>query len=503
MIYLLFNFYSVLFSQEINPDGYNYFYHSNGNISSEGSFKNNLPEGLWISYNVEGVISSKGFKKEGLSDSTWFFYDEKGRIKNLITYDKNLKNGVAQNFDTLGNVIEEFHYKNGLIQGEKKVFYETGELKETIPFVDGKESGESFEYDEKGEIITEKIYDGGFLKNKKEINRIDENGNKTGYWRELHPNGKLKSEINYKEGEIVGLLKEYDEKGRITEVKNYYQIDSGKYDTENIVLIENYIEYFPNSLKIKLMGGLLEDKKFGVFREYDLEGNVINGYIYNYDTLVAQGIILSDGNYEGEWTIFYSNGNILAKGTYENGRRNGLWTYYYENGKIEQIGKFTDEIPSGEWKWYYPNGQIKAYEFYRKGKIEGTVYEYDEQGNEITKGDYYNGIREGVWFYHINNHKETGEYTMGLKNGLWKHYYKNGKLEFIGNFDEGQPKGKHTYYHPNGVKKKEGKYLIGKENGIWKVYSERGEILEVLQYKRGKLVRINGEKVVEMEINDE
>ena len=29
----------------------------------------------------------------------------------------------------------------------------------------------------------------------------------------------------------------------------------------------------------------------------------------------------------------------------------------------------------GAWYWYYPSGAVRAEEFYRKGKLEGTVIE--------------------------------------------------------------------------------------------------------------------------------
>jgi len=256
-----------------------------------------------------------------------------------------------------------------------------------------------------------------------------------------------------------------------------------------------YKEYYPNSLKPKLVGGYYNNMKQGMFREYDIDGNVINGYIYKNDTILAEGLILPNGTFDGHWKYYYPNKTVKSEGNYVNGAKNELWTFYYENGTKQQVGKFKNEIPTGEWKWFYPNGNIKRIEYYRKGKLEGPQIEYDEQGNEIAKGDYYNGLREGDWFYHVGDYKETGQFTLGYKNGIWKSYYKNGKLAFIGEFDEGQPKGKHTYFHNNGVKKQIGKYQAGLKQGNWKTYNKQGEVIEILRYKRGLLTHINGEKV--------
>ena len=141
-------------------------------------------------------------------------------------------------------------------------------------------------------------------------------------------------------------------------------------------------------------------------------------------------------------------------------------------------------------------------EYYRKGKLEGSQIEYDENSIELSNGEYYNGLREGAWFYNVGDYKEVGEFTQGVKTGIWTYYYLNSKLAFIGEFDEDQPKGKHYYYHTNGVKKSVGKYQAGRKTGVWKSFNKLGEITETIKYKRGEIISINGKKVVNIEINE-
>lgn len=367
--------------------------------------------------------------------------------------------------------------------------------------MDGKEAGEAFEFSKLGNVITELTYDEGYLKSTNEINRLNEDGEKNGYWREFYLNGKLKSEINYQNGSKVGISKQYDEKGRLDKIKRY-NLDSLSQNGEEIELIRLHKEYYPNSYKEKLVGGYYNNMKQGMYREYDTLGILVNGYLYKNDTILAEGLILNDGTYNGEWFFYYSSGSKKSNGFYEKGSKNGIWTYYYENGKKQQTGKYKNEIPSGEWKWYYENGVLRRIEYYRKGKLEGTQIEYNEQGSEISNGEYYNDLREGSWFYNVGDYKEIGEFTLGYKTGIWKYYYKNSKLAFVGEFDEGQPKGKHYYYHSNGVKKNIGKYQAGKRNGLWKTYNKLGEIIEVIKYKRGETISLNGAKVVKIK-NDE
>ena len=342
----------------MDPNGYNTFYHSNGEIASEGYFKNGLPAGIWKSYNQKGILISQGKKLNGLSDSVWTFYTNEGLIKNSIEYFKDKKNGCAKFYDSLGYVEKEVFYIDNVIQNEQIEFYESGEIKSITNFENGKAIGEAFEFDKNGNVITELLFDEGYLKSKNEINRYDKNGKKTGYWREYHPNGKLKSEINYEKGLKKGISKQYDSKGKLKEVKRY-NLDSLGQNGQDIELIKLHKEYYPNTVKEKLVGGFYNGMKQGMYREYDTLGNIINGYLYKNDTILAEGLILNKGSFDGSWQYYYLNGNIKAKGIYENGSKNGIWTYYYENGKKQQVGKYKNETPSGEWKWYYENGVLK------------------------------------------------------------------------------------------------------------------------------------------------
>jgi antitoxin component YwqK of YwqJK toxin-antitoxin module len=499
IILFSFIFSENLNAQNTNPNGYNVFYHSNGKVASEGFFKNGLPDGVWKTYNDNGVLIAIGKKNLGLNDSIWIFYTDEGKLKSKFEYAFNQKNGCAIIYDSLEHVKTELFYLNDTILNEKIEYYPTGEIKSITNFINGKADGLALEFSKDGDVISEIIYDDGFIKSKIELNRYDSNGNKTGYWRVLYPDGTIQSETTYKEGEIVGYQKLYDKKGRLTELKNYNTI-KGKSNGEDVELIQLYKEFYPQTVKPKIVGGFYNGMKQGMFREYDLEGQLINGYIYKNDTLIAEGLILPDGTYNGEWKYYYPNGTVASEGTYINGKKNGLWTYYYENGKKQQVGKFKNDSPVGEWKWFYPSGSMKKIEYYnQKGLLEGTQVEYDEQGNEIAKGEYYNGLKEGDWFYHVGDFKEVGQFTLGYKNGMWSYYYKNGKLAFKGEFDEGQPKGKHIYYHKNGVKKEKGKYKAGLKDGFWKTYNEMGEVIEILKYKNGQLISINGVKVKNVE----
>ena len=482
---------------EINPNGYNAFYFENGKIASEGDFKNGLPEGQWKAYYPSGVLKSVGNKKEGKSEGIWKFYNDEGNLVWLYPYEGDLKNGCAIQYDSLGNVAKETYYVDDKKQGEEIWYFEDGSVQKKLNFEEGKESGIALEFDENGVIVAEQEYSNGYLRSNKKFNQFDENGNKTGVWRDYYKNGQLKSEISFKGGKMDGLSKEFDEQGRllnISEMSNGAEAS----DPGGVVIIDLYKEYHPNG-KVKLVGGFNKGLKSGIFRKYSLEGELERAYIYKKDTLVSEGMIEAGGIFVGEWTNYYEDGSVKSVGNFSNGLKDGRWTYYYRNGKKEQEGVIKENVLNGQWTWYYQNGQIKKTEFFnRRGKLEGEQVEYDSLGNEIAKGEYYNGVKEGSWFYHVGDFKETGNFVGGDADGIWTHYYRNGKVAFKGLYSFGEPKGKHIYYHKNGIKKKVGKYSGGLKVGMWKEYSDKGELIETIHYKAGEIFKINGFRVKEV-----
>jgi len=134
-------------------------------------------------------------------------------------------------------------------------------------------------------------------------------------------------------------------------------------------------------------------------------------------------------------------------------------------------------------------------ENYHFGKREGEFTEFDEAGNIITKGEYFDGYKMGEWFYHVGDHTEIGSFENGFKTGKWKHYYLNDKLSFEGEFRGGDPTGKHVFYYEDGSIYITGFYRAGKKHGSWKRFNPDGTLFSVYAYKNGKLQKIDNKKI--------
>ena len=55
--------------------------------------------------------------------------------------------------------------------------------------------------------------------------------------------------------------------------------------------------------------------------------------------------------------------------------------------------------PEGEWKLYYDNGQLRMIAGLKAGKLDGEVKTYSYQGILRSEGRYRNDRKEGTWVF--------------------------------------------------------------------------------------------------------
>lgn len=490
---LTFSFLFVLqvFAQdnEIKPNGYNIFYHENGEKSSEGMMRDGKPDGYWYTYNEEGILISEGNRKEFLLDSLWKFYNDSGELLMEINYEKGKKNGIRKIYRENEIIAENF--MNDVKDGLATYYYDVGAIKKTIVYENGLEEGISKEYGKDGRIITLVTYEKGFITEREKINRYDQQNNKHGVWKYFYENGIISMEGNYKHGLKNGYFKEYDDKGDLISTSKY--IDGKKQeDVAELVKLEIKKDYYPDG-SIKIEASYKDGVPEGVRREYNKEGKIEKAYIFKNGKVIGEGILTEKGEKDSFWKEYYDNGRIKAEGNYEKDKRVGEWKFYHGNGKLEQIGSYNEDGKyTGEWKWFNQNGSLLRKESFRDGLADGLMTEYDVDGNVIAEGKYIEGQEDGFWIIDYGDIKMEGDYFDGMRNGLWKHYFNNGKLSFEGRYVDDNPNGRHVYYWQNGNIKDEGNYVMGRKEGEWKKYSYDGTLIMIISYENGQEVKYDG-----------
>ncbi len=478
--------------KEINPNGYTKFYYDNGKTASEGFMRDGKPDGYWKTFYETGKIKSQGNRKDFELDSLWFFYNDEGKIIKEYYYTNGKKNGIIKTFDQSGKLLVEEAFINNMKQGITNEFNSEGKvLKKTI-FVEGKEQGLAYEYDKEGIIITIIDYQKGFIKRTDRINRRDANGLKQGIWKEFFSNGKIKKEEIFLDGKKNGYFKEYNQFGNLVSVSKW-ENGTELINPPELAKIETITSYHKNG-KIKEIGNYKDSIPEGVFRQYDTTGIIIGAEIYLEGVLIGKGLFDLKGNKQGKWKEFYEGGILKGEGEYKDGVKIENWKYLYENGKIDQLGKYDKKgNPIGIWQWYYENGLLLREETYVEGLRSGKCIEKSNIGVEITQGEYVDGLKEGKWFFQIDDYREEGEYVAGERNGIWKHFYTSSdKRRFEGAFINGKPDGKQIWWYESGKVWQEGKYVYGIKEGNWKYFDEEGYVSLSITYKEGVEVKFDG-----------
>lgn len=479
---------------------YKVYYYDNGYVSSEGTMHEGKPDGYWKTYYPTGQLKSEGNRLNFKLDSTWIFYNEIGERVSVINYEEGLKNGelISYRNDVIYEVSE---FENDQKVGESTIYYPTGEKKRVVAYADGVENGKGFDYDLDGRIITLLEFEDGYLRRADKVNRFDSSGKKRGPWIEFHPNGLVAMEGYYMNDLKNGIFKYFDKKGNLVSLEKYRDGEI-VIDSEESIILDIRSTYYPDG-SVKSSGGYVDGKKEGTHRIYDEEGNITSGEVYKMGVKTAEGIVDQQGDFQGEWELYYADGSLRAKGDYENSLRTGDWIFYHKNGKVESEGKYASGLPQGQWKWYYDNGNSRRKDYYRRGKEDGESVEMDRDGNIISQGQYLGGYRDGEWFYHVGDHTEKGSYIDGERNGDWVYEYEDGSINFEGEYIMGLATGKHKWYYPNGQIKKEGRYSSGVRVGTWVKYDENGiKVLDV-KYKQGREFKINGRKVISSNKSEE
>ena len=499
-ILLLFFLPLFSFAQFVDSSHENYkvYYYENGSISSEGFLEEGKPNGYWITYYPNQLRKSEGNRKNFLLDGEWKFYDEKGNIENSIVYVEDKKTGSYKSFDDNCYLLKKEEYVEDKLEGNTILYWpdSTGEkIKKIIPYNQGRREGTGYEYGKDGRIVAITTYKKNFIVSNEKVNRKDEKGKKQGLWKTYYKNNRLKKEERYKDDVLNGYVKFYNAQGKL-ESATLYLDGKEQSQEENVADFDITSTYFSDGKVKSTTVYNKAGKKDGISTSYDQEGKIVASEIYRNGYLLKKGVIDDKGLYQGYWEEYYLTGKVKSKGSYKNGKKFGKWEYFFTNGKLEQKGTYdSNGKVSGEWNWFYENGNLLRREEFRRGIEDGYMEEYAQDGAIITKGEYFDGEKEGVWFYELNDHRETGKYRYGEKNGFWEYKHPNGKTSFEGTFLEGTPDGKHKYYNNNGVLIREEYYSYGLKDGKWKWYDANGAEILSITYKDGEEKKVNGQKV--------
>ncbi|HOF20137.1 MAG TPA: hypothetical protein PLO24_02690 [Bacteroidales bacterium] len=186
----------------------------------------------------------------------------------------------------------------------------------------------------------------------------------------------------------------------------------------------------------------------------------------------------SEGRKQGQWTVRYSNGNILYEGFFRDDYPEGEFRRYYEDQDINSVMIFSDKGRKAEATIYYPGGSIAARGIYVNRMKEGRwkFYSSSIPGYLINEEEYAGNMKNGLSlkFYSDSSIAEKVTYRNDKKEGEWIQYYASGKIFLKSSYSGGMLNGKFEVWYENGKPEISGEYRNNLREGRWIIYNEDG-----------------------------
>ncbi len=278
------------------------------------------------------------------------------------TYKNGKLHGVLQILDAQNGVtLLEEEYANGILVSapssgnappQEKAGHTFVRLHdERVFFSDGKETGRQ-SLDEYGKVISEK----GEMFN--------------GEAKEFYPDGGLKRDAVFVNGQPHGQVKTYDNYGRVIAIENY---DNGY--KEGTCVYFSFAKGVLTEEKTDYAKGRLNGKRL----VYGLGGKLVSTENFKNERL------------EGVKETFHLNGILESRCTYKNNIRDGSRLFFYDNGKTMYEEYYIEGKLNGNRTGFFPDGKIYLEEKYKDGKLDGRKALYNQEGQLISEEFYENG----------------------------------------------------------------------------------------------------------------
>jgi len=238
----------------------------------------------------------------------------------------------------------------------------------------------------------------------------------TGLVNDTWPNGKLKYQCVYKDGQKDGPEIAWHEDGA---KKMAAQFKAGNQEGQTQ-------HWWPNG-KLMSMITYLNGKPQGEAKGWHDNGTVARSERYEGGQ--------KTGKSEGWW----KNGRRSDETTFLNGQPEGWQVKWFANGKTNSMTFFDKNIKQGVSTTWYANGQRGQHVLFVNGKPNGDVIEW-----------YANGQQ-----------KALEKYVKGVQHGPGAGWFEDGKVKWQGSWQQGNRHGLFIGYHSNGVKMLQIEYNAG------------------------------------------
>ncbi|MEO8762141.1 MAG: hypothetical protein ABI388_11520 [Bacteroidia bacterium] len=251
------------------------------------------------------------------------------------------------------------------------------------------------------------------------------------------------------------------------------------------------------SLSVKIL--YKDDKEYTLLQAIDTQGHPLDGgnlkngtgKLIIYDPLndaKYQELNYLSGKKNGNFAIYFSNGQVAEKGNYLNNKVQGVYTKYYKDGKVKEKGTFVDGYPENEFTGYFRSGGVHQMEIWKDKRVQYSV-EYDVKKFKVKEQKFQlmdSSIIETTYIYGNDGRLTSqGEFKNGLKYGAYMYYHDDGKLKSKEIWKNDTMMSEKTWYESGNIKSQSA-FKKGELDSIYTEYYKDGKLRLQQQYKKGK-----------------
>jgi antitoxin component YwqK of YwqJK toxin-antitoxin module len=85
-------------------------YFENGDLNEIRSYKKNIMDGTWLTFNKNKIKIAEAHYLDGKKDGKWLIWDDNGNLIYELEYTAGEKTGLWKNYDKSGNLINQRSY---------------------------------------------------------------------------------------------------------------------------------------------------------------------------------------------------------------------------------------------------------------------------------------------------------------------------------------------------------------------------------------------------------
>lgn len=191
---------------------------------------------------------------------------------------------------------------------------------------------------------------------------------------------------------------------------------------------------------------------------------------------------------QGWWTKSYPDGTIMYKGFFKDNKPVGEMRRYYENGALKASLVYDNKGEYAHARLLYADGQIAATGVYCGSLKDSTWCYYSYYDHSLTTREIYSkGKRNGLMvnYYNNGNPSERITWVNDKKNGPWEQFFADSTLKLKASFKDDQLEGEFLVNYDTGKPYLKGGYKKGLRDGKWIFFNEEGKTDMELTYQDG------------------